>query len=88
MVLYLIGSIFDYDVINMKPHENHTVKVYDVIGNMTSQSIYDIIINLSHILWFLLIKLAEVCTLRVLLVIHVNVLITLVHIYFYTCLSQ
>ena len=34
-VLYLIGSIFDYGVINMKSHD-HNVKLYGVIGNMTS----------------------------------------------------
>ena len=43
--------IFYYDVINMKPHDQN-VKAYDVIGCMTSQSIYDVIMNVSPILWY------------------------------------
>ena len=52
--VYLIVSIFDFDVINKKPHD-HNVKVYDVIGNITSQTIYDVIINITTILryWFI-----------------------------------
>ena len=33
MFLYLIGYIFDYDVINMKP-QDHNVKVSDVIDDI------------------------------------------------------
>ena len=40
-----------YDVINMKP-QDHNVKVYDAIGYMTPQSIYDVIINVWTILWY------------------------------------
>ena len=47
--LYRIGSIFDYDVINRKP-QDHNVKVYDVIGNMTPQSNYEVIINVPTVL--------------------------------------
>ena len=70
MFLYFIGSKFEYNVINMKS-KDHIGKVYDVIGNMTSQSIHDVIINFSPILWYFKIyflsnKLAEVCTLGVL----------------------
>ena len=38
--LYHIGSIFAYEVINMKS-QGHNGNVYDVIGNMTPQSIYN-----------------------------------------------
>ena len=42
--LFNIWSIFDYDVINMKS-QDHKVKVYDVIDNVTPQYIFDVIIN-------------------------------------------
>ena len=68
VLLYLIGSIFIYDVINWRS-QDHNVKVYDGIRN--TYNMYDDITNVWPIIWyfkihFMPIKLAYVCTLSVL----------------------